>query len=130
MDTLLMPLRIPSTWAVLYNSFGDVDPIVRDGSIVNFEFYKEDLLWMQRIQATSTGWTTYPDGHILDLGWYPDSDPKGTYRIVLIRGDWSNELLKFESKDRQKIRAVIERCLNLVMQGTDDQEISRLVTLE
>ena len=127
MNTVLMPLRIPSTWAILHNSFGDEDPIVRDESIVNSEYYNEDLLWIQRIQPTSTNWVTDPNGHILDLGWYPDADPKGTYRITLIRGNWSNELLKYESKERQKIRAIIERCLDLIIQGIGDQEIPHLL---
>jgi hypothetical protein len=130
MHTTLMPLRIPHGWAVLYNSFGDADPIVRDGSIANFEYYKEDLLMIQRIELTSTDWVFKRDGHVLDLGWYPDADPDGNYILQVIRGaDWEKKLVTFKSHDRQKIRVVIERCLDLLIQGVDELEISRLIAL-
>jgi hypothetical protein len=130
-NTELMPLRIPGGWAVTYNSFGDVDAIVCGESIVNFEYYKEDLLQIERIEETDGKWGPKPNGHLLDLGWYPDSHPDGTYCIRVIRGyDWSNELVTFQSKDRQKIRVVIERCLDLLIQfRADEQEISRLISL-
>ncbi|MEH2347976.1 MAG: hypothetical protein V7K55_08230 [Nostoc sp.] len=130
MYTKIVPLKIPGSWAVIYNSFGDEEPIVLDGVIVNNEFYKQDLLSIERIQYSEKGWVTYPNSYIVDLGWYPDSDPKGSYHFTLLRGNWDNVVVQFESKDRQKIRAVIERCFALVMQGVKEQDISRWIELE
>lgn len=128
MNTTLMPLRVPGGWAVLHHSFGDVDPIVCNGSIVNFEYYQEDLLLLQSIEPAGTQWAPKPNGYLLDLGWYPDADPNGAYRIRIIRGkNGHNILITTTSKDRQKIRMVIEQCLDLLNRGTEEQEILRLI---
>ncbi len=127
MTTKLMALKIPSTWAVIYNSFGDEDPVVRDGSITNDESYKEDLLSIECLWFNGTGWSTEPNGYVLDLGWYPEADPQGSYCLTLLRGDWDHTLVNYESRDRRQIRAAIERCLDLVTQGMADQDIARLM---
>ncbi|MDZ7951658.1 hypothetical protein [Nostoc sp. DedQUE09] len=127
MYTKLFQLKIPSGWAIIHNSFGDEDPVVCDGVIVNDEFYNEDLLSIERIQFNETDWSTDLTGHVFDLGWYPESDPKGSYRLTLLRGDWNNVVVQFESKDRVKIHAIIEKLFDLITQGVDDQEISRLI---
>lgn len=129
MTIKLMPLKIPGTWAVIYNSFVDEDPIVQAGLIINSQFYNEDILSIERIRFTGTAWNTDQMGHALDLGWYPDSDPNGSYRLTLLRENWNNIVLEFKSRNRQEIRDVLEQCLELVAQGIDDQDIPRLVDL-
>ena len=130
MYTKLVPLKIPGGWAVIHNSFGDEDPVLLNGAIVNDEFYNEDLLSIERLQFNGTDWVSAQKGYVLDLGWYPESDPQGCYRLTLLRGDWNNVVVRFESREREKIRAVIERCFDLVTQGVDDQDISRLIELD
>lgn len=125
--TRLVPLRIPSTWAVIYNAFGDEDPVVRDGAITNFGSFGEDLLSIERLQFNGADWVTVPDGYILDLGWYPDADPAGQYRLTLIRGDWDHVVGRFASRNRGEIRAAVERCLEWVSSDTGDEEIARLM---
>lgn len=34
-----------------------------------------------------------PDGVIIDVGWYPESDPSGEYRITVYQDTWQNKLL-------------------------------------
>jgi len=130
MYTKLVPLKIPGGWAVIHNSFGDEDPVLLNGAIVNDEFYNEDLLSIERLHFNGTDWVMAQNGHVLDLGWYPESAPQGCYRLALLRGDWNNVVVRFESREREKIRAVIERCFDLVTQGVDDQDISRLIELD
>jgi len=130
MSASLVPLRIPDGWAVVTNNFGDEDPIVRDGHLVNDQYYCEDLLSIERIKHEGGLWVNDSDGHAVDLGWYPDSDPEGNYRLVVMRRDWNNVLVKIESKDRQVIRVAIERCLELITQGVEDQEISHLFKID
>lgn len=130
MTTKLMALKIPSTWAVIYNSFGDEDPVVRNGSIANDEYYKEDLLSIERLWFNGSDWSTEPNGYVLDLGWYPEADPQGSYCLTLLRGDWDHTLVKYESRDRRQIRAAIERCLDLLTQGVADQDMTRLMEAE
>ena len=43
----------------------------------------------------------------IDLGWAPESDPKGRFVLILLRGDdiesWRNPLDVFESCSKKKI---------------------------
>lgn len=123
----LVSLRVPSGWAVIINHFGDEDPVVRDGRIVNDQYYNEDLLSIETIRYEPGRWVNDPEGHAIDLGWYPESDPDGHYRLVLLRGDWDHVVVEIESRDRQVIHTAIEEAMEMVHQGVDDREISRLI---
>jgi hypothetical protein len=37
-------LSVPDGWEVVFNNFGDVDPVVADGIIANDGFFQESLL--------------------------------------------------------------------------------------
>lgn len=121
----LVPLRIPSRWAVIRNHFVDEDPVIRDGRFVNNEYFTQDVLSIETLRYEPGRWVNNRGGHIIDLGWYPDSDPNGQYRFVLLRGDWDNVIAQIESRDRQVIRLAIENAMEMVRQGIDDAEISR-----
>ena len=41
---------------------------------------------------------------------------------MLVRDDWDNVVRAFSSKNRQQIRTVIERCLDLIVQGMDAKQ--------
>ncbi|NET31804.1 MAG: hypothetical protein F6K19_07350 [Cyanothece sp. SIO1E1] len=126
----LFSLKIPSGWAVIHNSFGDVEPIIQDGSIVNDEFFNEDLLSIEAIQFDGSYWQVDKNGYTLDLGWYPEANPDGFYRLTLIRGSWDHIVAKCESKDRYQIHRLVERCLELITQGSEDLEISRQIKFD
>ena len=45
----------------------------------------------------------------LDLGWYPDGDPDGAYRLVaILNDDWENPILEFMSRRTCKVVETIE----------------------
>jgi hypothetical protein len=123
----LVPLRIPSGWAIVHNSFGDVDPVICDGVIANNEFYNEDLLSIESILFDGESWATDKSGYLLDVGWYPDSDPQGSYRLTLLRGGWDNIIAELKSIEREKIREWIEVCLDLILQGIEGEALLRLI---
>lgn len=101
-----------------YNaSFADVAMEVRDGSIVNFEFFKEDLLVIQRMQVVAGRWEVDHTGALLDVGWYPDSDPAGAYTLTVVRGAWDAILFRVRTRDADVIRAAIERILDGLYRG-------------
>lgn len=126
----LVPLRIPSGWAVIINHFADEDPVIKDGRIVNDHFYSEDLLYIETIRGDDGRWVNNVEGHTIELGWLPESDPNGRYRLELLRSHLNHLLLEVESRDRQIIRVAIERAMEMVTQGIDDREISPLLTKE
>jgi|HubBroStandDraft_4_1064222.scaffolds.fasta_scaffold333434_2 hypothetical protein len=57
-----------------------------------------------------------PNDDYLDVGWYPEHDPNGSYRISLYHGDWSNQLIDpiiatNEIEVARRVRDIIvERC--------------------
>ena len=62
---------------VAQNHFYDVSPNdTRDGDHLGFPFV-QGILQLSNDQLRMT----------LDLGWYPDGDPSGSYRLLLIQWD-------------------------------------------
>jgi hypothetical protein len=121
MNHLLMPLRIPSGWAVTYNVyFAEVPMEVHDGRIVNFEYFKEDLLTIRQLTVSDGHHEVDRAGWLLDLGWYPDADPGGAYTLTLVRGQWTDGVvLRVRARDAQTIRSAIERALDGLLRGED-----------
>lgn len=119
----LVPLNIPSGWAVTHNSFGDEDPFIQDGRIINEQFYSENLLVIQSLQLNGTDWMINRNGYTLKLGWYPHANPNGGYRLNLVQGADQSEGIEFTATSRDKIRQMIERCFHLIQQGVEQEEI-------
>jgi hypothetical protein len=119
MSAKLVPLNIPSGWAIVQNHFGDQDPLIQNGWIVNHDNYSEDLLSIRAIKAIGDRIEIDPEGYHLQLGWYPASNPNGCYRLQLQKLQSNPEIDTFEytSKKRSAIRQVIEQCFNLITEG-------------
>jgi hypothetical protein len=96
--SLVMPLRIPTGWAVRYNGFFEAE---NPGLLES-----QDLLWLEQVDS-STGVCT---GLFVDLGWY-GSREEGTFRLLLLKDDWDHILERFESRDRLAIVHELERWL-------------------
>ncbi|MFE6799847.1 hypothetical protein [Paenibacillus chitinolyticus] len=109
MSLRLVPLRVPSGWKVCFNEFteSDSDSSVDDNHEQLWEF-KEDILQLE-----------YEEKRTLDLGWYPEFNPEGKYKLLLIystnkeQPDWKN-LFSFESRKTKEIIEKIEFLLNEV----------------
>lgn len=106
----LVPLRIPTGWAVTFNNFWEIEPLIKNGEFVNADDFTLDLLVVERIVPPGTSWPPY----ILDLGWYPEAVPSGHYRLVLRRRDAEGTLKTVESPNRGEIRETIDRWLNVL----------------
>ena len=126
----LFPLKVPSGWAILHHSFGDENPIVENGTIVNDNFYNEDLFSIESLYFDGTKWQIDESGYVLDLGWYPEADPNGGYRLTLFKANWKHIISQFESRDRYEICRLLERCFEVLTQGFDEQKISSLLASE
>ncbi|GAA3413629.1 hypothetical protein ACFFNY_06875 [Paenibacillus hodogayensis] len=108
-----VPLRVPSGWRVRFNEFteADSDSFVDEYHEQLWEF-KEDLLQFE-----------YDDKRILDLGWYPEFNPKGRYKLVLIDSanngerDRENPIYVFESRNVKEIIEKVEFLLTEVSNG-------------
>jgi hypothetical protein len=123
MSPKLVPLNIPSGWAVIHNTFGDEDPLIQNGWIVNHDYYSEHLLSIQPLKFQESHWEINPEGYQIRLGWYPQSNPNGCYHLRLLPGNQAQEMFEYTSKKRSAIRQVIEQCLGLIAQGLNLEQI-------
>jgi hypothetical protein len=120
----LIPIRIPAKWAVTYNSFYDDEMIVENGEIHNFLSFKEDVLLLEECKYSEEGKIVIDeDGYFLDLGWYPDSNPNGEYKLRLLRSNWDNTLLEYTSKSKEKVVQAIESCLETIVRNRLDEQM-------
>ncbi len=66
--------------------------------------YKEDILQV-----------VYGDRYILDVGWYPESNPKGRFIVRAIQDyDWMDPLLKIKCKTFEELKKAIEDAAHLL----------------
>lgn len=113
----LVPLRIPIGWTMEWNVFNEVSPDdFRDAEHEHRTEYCEDLLHI----------VNYKNNKILDLGWYPEGQPKGQYTLVLINqyddeeqqiSAWDNPIVRFKTRDIDKLKLKIEEVLLKVTRG-------------
>lgn len=87
-----------------------------------------------KVEVKGKGWTVWnlcfledllqiinlTKGLLLDVGWYPDSDPSGRYRLLVIRVygagrrgrdsyDWQNPVFNFETRSLDELLAEVHR---------------------
>lgn len=102
----LQPLRIPTGWAIEWNTFLEVDPTFEMGDMGSIGFGEDLLHAVNKHTAV-----------LLDLGWYPAGDPEGEYRLVAVRthadGDemrasWGRPLRVLSSRSRAEIAQSVE----------------------
>ena len=116
----LIPLRIPSGWEVAFNNFvelGDV-PDAHDRAA----YLTQDLLSVRSTAPEDTpaaGWE-------LDVGWYPDGDAGGAYRLVLVDAD-GEPAVRLESRHAEIVRDAVALCLNRLNEGAPADQIQQLL---
>jgi hypothetical protein len=129
----LIPLKVPSGWAVLYNQcFNNEDMIVLKGKIQNDISFKEDILSIAQVEYIDSEYRILNSGYWVDLGWYPDRDPSGQYRLVLFRDNWNNLLIEYRTKEKKKIQFAINKILDYcttLKQEEEDKIIKKLSIL-
>lgn len=105
----LQPLRIPSSWEISYNSFVELDPEkLNNDEKEKWINFTENLLQVKHIKYNI----------FVDVGWYPEGDPSGSYGLELIKNnDWRNPLLSFDTKKKDEIVEKIELLLWQVGEG-------------
>jgi hypothetical protein len=97
----LVPLRVPAGWLVEYNTFVESGP-----------HHSQDLLQMRSCRVVDGAWQVDPDGYLVDLGWYPDADPTGAYRLVVVRPDFRGDtVIEVSHREQSVIRQAIEACI-------------------
>ena len=118
----LVPLRIPTGWAVVFNNFWEIKPLIEEGKLVNTSDFTQDHLVIERVVPKGTNSPPY----VLDLGWYPEEDLNGQYRLVLTNRNSNEVLKKFESSDYEKISEAIGQWLDKLNQAEFNGDYNQL----
>ncbi|WP_270168584.1 hypothetical protein [Paenibacillus sp. SYP-B4298] len=116
MTLKLVPLRIPTGWIILKNSFTETNPDnFNDEKYEHIWEFKEDILQLRNKNLK----------RIVDLGWYPAHKAEGQYCLVLVDTSEANdegsfywkEIDNYRSRNINEITTKIEDLLNKVNQG-------------
>lgn len=100
----LQRLRIPAGWEMVFNKFLEVDVTQYNANSDIWLDLTEDIMYMK-----SKGKN---ENIAIDLGWYPDNDPDGTYHLIVVENnDWENPLEEFDSRNKDEIVVKIEEFL-------------------
>ena len=109
----LQPLRIPTGWTMLFNKLEDVEPEELQEQDRRWLFlFTEDILLMRANMHRRKNGKLEEQKLMIDLGWYPDGESTGNFRLVAVLNDnWEYPLLKFSSRSKVEIVNRIEKWL-------------------
>ncbi|WP_459480887.1 hypothetical protein [Clostridium saccharoperbutylacetonicum] len=108
-NNCLQSLKIPGGWEIVQNRFLDIEPeeLNKDDDI--WDEFTQDILQIQHKKRNV----------IIDLGWYPDIDPCGHYRVVAIKDtNWESPIERYESRSKEDIKNKIEFLLEKFSRNT------------
>jgi hypothetical protein len=95
MEKLLLPLRIPAGWCVLYNKWYAVSPEEVDSE----KWLKEDLLQLENSTLNL----------IADVGWYGNKFLDGKFTVFLYKENFLGEkLAEYNSRNYIEVVNVLE----------------------
>ncbi|MCF7617769.1 hypothetical protein OZL92_02965 [Bacillus sonorensis] len=95
-------LRIPEGWKVAYNKLINIDPDQLEEDSDEWFHFTSSLLLLEHKENQL----------LLDVGWYVDIEPSGTFYILLIKNqDWENPLEDVEMRRPEELVSQIEAIL-------------------
>lgn len=106
----LQPFRMPGGWTIVFNKFEDLEPASLPPEDRRWLFtFVEDILYLYTDHRRRRNRQEETQRLTIDLGWYPDGDPGGCFRLeAILNEDWINPLLIFESRSKQEIVDTLE----------------------
>lgn len=58
---------------------------------------------------------SYDNGYLIDVGWYPEFDEEGNFRVSVINdSQWDNPILQKSCRDLNLLDEYIHECINLI----------------
>ncbi|MFO7296736.1 MAG: hypothetical protein C0P72_012060 [Clostridia bacterium] len=102
------PLRIHPGWSVVIHGFMEWDPlkVSPDDEGKWLSIFTEDIFYIH-----------YDEKYGLDLGWYPEADPKGEFVLQLVTHKDFEPLLTIETRNLHEIADAIDKITWGVSQG-------------
>ena len=98
------PIRVPAGWKIHSYRLQDVQP----SEVLKIEGYPNTKGWL--IFDSELLFFEYEKRNlILDMGWFPQSDPNGEFILRIIKNEkWSEREIICETRDLNEITSVIE----------------------
>jgi len=109
----LQPLRIPPGWTFLFHKLEDVEPedVPKDDELW-LEVFTQDIMYLYANVQRKRNKQIEKQKLAIDLGWYPDGEPDGAFRMVaLLNDDWEAPLLEFSSRSKAEVVEKLESWL-------------------
>lgn len=107
-EIYLVSPNVPPPWKITYNTLGNLEPsdvdLAPDRDTVFAHWFTQDLMQITNEKAEK----------LIDVGWYPDGEAKGEFKIEVIKRigeddfDWSNPLLQFRTRSLANLLKKIE----------------------
>lgn len=120
---LLVPLRIPSGWEVVFNNLVEL-PLVDALSAEERDAYlTQDLLSLRSSAPPGSP----SAGLTIDVGWSPHGDAAGAYRLRVVGESWSDVLIRLDSAHLEVIRDAIGLCASRLNEGSSAATIQALL---
>ena len=110
----LQPLRIPEGWTVVFNKFEDTDPesVPKSDEDTWLFAFSEDILYIRSETSRKQNKQLELQTLGLDLGWYPEGDPNGSFTLyAILNENWESPLLTFSSRCKDDIVHTLEKWL-------------------
>ena len=110
----LQPLRIPGGWTETLHKLERGEPAELPPEDRAWPLcYTEDILRLHTDLSRRLNRRTQRQRLAIDLGWYPDGEPAGAFRLVaVIDSDWERPLLTFTSRSKAAVVETLEHWLH------------------
>lgn len=117
-----MDVKHSESWRIVYHRLfcvspdqtPDLDPPVEGFTVWDF-YFLQDLFQAENVTL----------GLLVDVGWYPHADPKGSYRLIVVpklaitdprtprshHVDWRNPLKEFTTRSLEELQQELKRWL-------------------
>lgn len=94
----LQPLRIATGWRIDYNKLLEIEPTELEKEDSVWIHFTEDILQM----VYEYKWEQKQTYFVPDVGWYPETEINGSFRLVLIEGtDWENPIIEIKTRSKK-----------------------------
>lgn len=108
----VQPLRIPSGWVIDFNAFMDIEPEELNPDPNDNKWltvFVQDIFQISKHFSRKINKKVQQQQVIIDLGWYPDGDPSGQFRLVaILDNNWEFPLLQFCSRKKKEVVETLE----------------------
>jgi hypothetical protein len=123
----LLPLRVPSGWAILFNILADMPDVSKLSSKDRENWLSDDIFSAVtlKLDPRADGWLTWLDGPRIDVSWRDPADPEGRY-VVTVTLHESGPHASFQTRLTASVGAAIEATMLLLQRSANIHDFEAL----